>query len=89
MVFPACVEVETHLSGLFVNLMRSVGSLRVHGDEVVEAVAAVDVQQLAVGSEAVGGIYVAAVLSVEVQSPVVPVGCPEVFEVVEVRPFYV
>ena len=57
----------------------------VHGHEVVHLVAAVYVQQLAGGAEAVRGVDVAAVLLVEFKAPVALVVIPEGIQVVDIR----
>ena len=62
---------------LLPGLFQAVDRPGVHGHEVVHLVAAVDVQQLTGGAEAVRGVNVAAVLLVEVEAPVALVVVPE------------
>ena len=81
-------KVEVDLPRLLIDLMRPVGSLCVDGHEVVEPVAAMDVQQLTVRSEAMRRIDITAVVAVEVEPPVVPVLCPEVFKVMKIGAFH-
>ena len=64
--------------------LQAVHRLGVHRHEVGHAVAAVDVEQLAGGAQAVRGIDVAAVLLVEIQAPVALVVVPELVQIVNV-----
>ena len=59
----------------------------VHRHQAVHLVAAVDVEQLAGGTEAVRGVDVAAVIPVEFQTPAVLIVVPESVEVVDIRTF--
>lgn len=71
---------------LLLGLFQSVDRLGIHGHEVVHLVAAVDVEHLAGGTKAVRGINVAAVLLVEVETPVALVIVPESLQIVNIRP---
>ena len=64
--------------------LQAVHRLGVHRHQVVHLVAAVDAEQLAGGTQTVRGVNVAAVLLVEVQTPVTLVVVPELVEVVDV-----
>ena len=71
--------------GLVVKLLGHLGTvegLRVHGDEGLHAIAAVEVHDLGHRAEAVRGIQVAPVLLVLLQAPVAGVGLPEGIQVV-------
>ena len=70
--------------GLYV--LGTVERIRIHRHQGGEAVSAVNVQGLAYRAETVGGIKVSAVLLVEIQPPVVPVGLPKRIQVVVVSP---
>ena len=92
----AVAESVTLLPGHLLHVHLAVDRLRVHGDEGLHAVAAVDVQHLCDRSEAVCGIDVAAELPVVVQPPaqpvlriLLPVGIPERRQVVAVSPLHV
>ena len=64
--------------------LQAVDRLGIHRHEVIHLVAAVDVQQLAGGPEAVRGVYVAAVRLVEIEAPVTLVIIPVRLEVVDI-----
>ena len=85
----AVLEVRAVLTRQFLHHPRAVVGLGVHCHQILHAVAAMNVQHLAVGAYAVRRIDVATVLGVVVQPPVVPVGRPEVVEVVQVGPLHV
>ena len=71
--------------GLIIEFLGHLGAVerfRVHGDEGLHAVAAVEVHDLGHRAEAVRGIQVAPVLLVLLQAPVAGVGLPEGIQVV-------
>ena len=90
-------EVVAFASGLLLHIFLAHNTLGVHGHEGGEAVTAVDVETLCHGAQAVGGIHVTTVLLVVLHAPVevlcvvgfriLPVGTPEVVQVVDVRTF--
>ncbi len=75
-----------HAHDFLGNFLAFVG-WRTHRNQGLHAVAAVDVEGLAEGSEAMGGIDISLVSLVEVKPPVVPVLVPERVQAVEVRTF--
>ena len=85
----AVLEVGALLVHQPLHHLRTVTGFRVHRHKVLHAVAAVDVQHLAVGTDAVGGIDVPAVFHVIIQTPVVPIFRPEVVEVVQIGALHV
>ena len=68
---------------------RSVDCFGVHCHESCHSVAPVYVEQLTCRTETVGGIYIAAMVAVVVETPVVPVIGPELLKVVYVAAFCV
>ena len=80
----AVLEIGTVLARQLLHHAGAIDGLGVDSHEIGHAVAPVDVQHLAVGTDAVGGVDVAAMLGIIVQSPVLPVGRPEVVEVVQI-----
>ena len=64
--------------------LQTVDRFGIHGHEVVHLVAAVDIQQLTGGAEAVRGVNVAAVLLVEIETPVALVVVPEGVQIVNI-----
>ena len=77
------------LAGLLLNPLRGAYSLGVHGYEYIHLVASMNVEQLAGGAHTVCGIYVAAVFAVVIHTPVLPIGVPEVSQIVYIAALYV
>ena len=68
---------------------RTSYSFSIHSYQSLHAVATVNVQQLAGRAKAVSGINVTTEFIVIIQAPVIPIFTPELFEVMNIRTFYV